>query len=126
VGNNPLDGAGDSSWRRPTASGPWASAAARNCGSPASTEARTSSGAEAKSFHLTCGHNMATLWLMTKSKRDGRPANVKPLKDDMVRMRVSAGDKKALTEAANRVGLELSVWLRQLAFRAAGLLPESK
>jgi hypothetical protein len=69
---------------------------------------------------------MATLWLMTKSKRDGRPANVKPLKDDMVRMRVSAGDKKALTEAANRVGLELSVWLRQLAFRAAGLLPESK
>ncbi|MGH9402668.1 MAG: plasmid mobilization protein [Terriglobia bacterium] len=63
---------------------------------------------------------------MVKSKRDGRAATVKPLKDDVVRMRVSAEDKKALTEAANRVGLELSAWLRQLALRAAGVLPESK
>jgi hypothetical protein len=63
---------------------------------------------------------------MAKNKRDGRPATIKPLKDDVVRMRVSGEDKKALTEAANRVGLELSVWLRQLAFREAGLLPGSK
>jgi len=63
---------------------------------------------------------------MAKNKRDGRPTAIRPLKDDVVRMRVSAEDKRALTEAANRVGLELSAWLRQLALREAGLLPGSK
>jgi uncharacterized protein (DUF1778 family) len=50
----------------------------------------------------------------------------KPLKDDVVRMRISATQKQALTEAAERDGLELSAWLRQLALRAAGVLPEPK
>lgn len=43
-------------------------------------------------------------------------------KDEMVRMRISAEQKRALVEAAARDGLELSAWLRQLALRAAGLL----
>jgi hypothetical protein len=38
-------------------------------------------------------------------------------------MRIPADQKAALIEAAAREGLELSAWLRQLALRAAGLLP---
>jgi uncharacterized protein (DUF1778 family) len=64
---------------------------------------------------------------MAKTRRKPRAAAVaKPLKDDVVRMRISAQQKQALTEAAEREGLELSVWLRQLALRAAGVLPEAK
>jgi uncharacterized protein (DUF1778 family) len=48
----------------------------------------------------------------------------KSLKDDVVRMRVTVEQKRALENAANRAGLELSAWLRQLALRAAGALPE--
>jgi len=47
-------------------------------------------------------------------------------KDDVVRMRVTAEQKKVLLAAAERAGLELSQWLRQLALRAAGHLPPSK
>ena len=47
-------------------------------------------------------------------------------KDDVVRMRVTAEQKQALTDAAARDGLELSAWLRQLALRAAGALPGRK
>lgn len=47
----------------------------------------------------------------------------KVLKGDVVRMRISAGQKQALIAAAEREGLELSAWLRQVALRAAGLLP---
>jgi len=50
-------------------------------------------------------------------------APAKALKDDVVRMRISAEQKQALTAAAAREGLELSAWLRQVALRAAGLLP---
>jgi uncharacterized protein (DUF1778 family) len=53
-----------------------------------------------------------------------RPA--KGVKDDVVRMRVTAEQKQALTDAAARDGLELSAWLRQLALRAAGALPARK
>ncbi len=63
---------------------------------------------------------------MTKNKRRARPSTAKPLKDDVVRMRISAPQKQALTAAAEREGLELSAWLRQLALRAAGVLPEAK
>jgi len=64
---------------------------------------------------------------MAKPKRKARTAPVsKPLKDDVVRMRISAAQKQALAEAAGRDGLELSAWLRQLALRAAGILPEAK
>jgi len=62
---------------------------------------------------------------MVKTGRKPRAAPVtKPLKDDVVRMRISAQQKQALTAGAEREGLELSVWLRQLALRAAGVLPE--
>ncbi|HVE70829.1 MAG TPA: hypothetical protein VNI54_05625 [Thermoanaerobaculia bacterium] len=50
----------------------------------------------------------------------------KPLKDDVIRMRVTAEQKAAIMAAAERDGLELSQWLRQLALRAAGALSESK
>jgi hypothetical protein len=59
---------------------------------------------------------------MTKVKRK---AVVKPRKDDVVRMRIPAEHKQALIEAAAKDGLELSAWLRQLALRAAGVLPKS-
>jgi hypothetical protein len=59
---------------------------------------------------------------MAKVKR--KPP-VKPRKDDVVRMRIPAEHKQALIEAAAKDGLELSAWLRQLALRAAGVLPKS-
>ena len=40
-------------------------------------------------------------------------------------MRISAEQKAALQGAADRDGLELSQWLRQLALRAAGSLPKN-
>jgi len=63
---------------------------------------------------------------MPKAKRKTRGTTSKALKDDVVRMRVSAPDKQALTYAAERDGLDLSSWLRRLALRQAGLLPEAK
>ena len=60
---------------------------------------------------------------MAKSSKK-RPA--KALKDDVVRMRVSVDQKRVIEEAAARDGLEVSSWLRRLALRAAGVLPDSK
>jgi uncharacterized protein (DUF1778 family) len=60
---------------------------------------------------------------MVKSKKK---AAAKLLKDEMVRFRVSADQKHAFEEAAKRDGLEVSAWLRRLALREAGALPESK
>lgn len=57
---------------------------------------------------------------MAKSKKPPEKAT----KDDVVRMRVTAEQKAAMTAAAERDGLELSAWLRQLALRAAGVLPD--
>lgn len=65
---------------------------------------------------------------MTRAKRKRprtrTPAPDRARKDDVVRMRVTTDQKVALIEAAERDGLELSAWLRQLALRAAGVLPE--
>jgi len=47
----------------------------------------------------------------------------KPVKDDVIRLRVTSEQKAAIVAAAERDGLELSAWLRQLALRAAGVLP---
>jgi antitoxin component of RelBE/YafQ-DinJ toxin-antitoxin module len=60
---------------------------------------------------------------MVKSKKK---ASAKPLKDEMVRFRVSAEQKEAFEDAAKRDGLDVSAWLRQLALRASGVLPEAK
>lgn len=38
-------------------------------------------------------------------------------------MRIPAEQKAALVAAAERDGLDLSVWLRRVALRAAGVLP---
>lgn len=76
---------------------------------------------------MTRSHIAATLWLMAPTKRPPKTsAAAKPLKNDVVRMRISAEQKKALAEAAAKEGLELSAWLRQLALRAAGLLPKAR
>lgn len=58
-------------------------------------------------------------------RRPKASAAAKSVKDDVVRMRVTSDQKAALVEAAEREGLELSQWLRQLALRAAGLLPRA-
>lgn len=57
---------------------------------------------------------------MAKSKKS------KPVKDDVIRMRVTSDQKSAIVEAAERDGLEVSAWLRQLALRAAGVLPPDR
>lgn len=67
---------------------------------------------------LRCGYNCATVGIVAIARK-------KRTKDDVVRMRVTTEQKRALENAANRAGLELSTWLRQLALRAAGALPES-
>lgn len=58
------------------------------------------------------------------------PAKRKPppptTKDDVIRMRVTSEQKAAIMAAAERDGLELSQWLRQLALRAAGVLPAAE
>jgi antitoxin component of RelBE/YafQ-DinJ toxin-antitoxin module len=61
----------------------------------------------------------------TPSKLKARSA-MKAIKDDVVRMRVSAEQKRAFVAAADREGLELSQWLRILALRATGLLPATQ
>lgn len=58
-----------------------------------------------------------------KEKKAAKQSAGKKRKDDVVRMRIPADQKQALIEAADREGLELSAWLRQLALRAAGVLP---
>jgi uncharacterized protein (DUF1778 family) len=58
---------------------------------------------------------------MEKAQR--KKQRPKALKDAVVRMRIPAQQKDALLKAAARDGLELSAWLRQLALRAAGVLP---
>jgi uncharacterized protein (DUF1778 family) len=50
----------------------------------------------------------------------------KPVKGDVIRMRVTSAQKSAIVAAAERDGLEVSAWLRQLALRAAGVLSEAK
>jgi uncharacterized protein (DUF1778 family) len=40
-------------------------------------------------------------------------------KEQLVQIRVTAEQKKIMTEAADRVGLDLSSWLRQLGLKAA-------
>lgn len=40
-------------------------------------------------------------------------------KEDVLRFRVSAAEKKAITAAAERQGLAVSAWLRLLALREA-------
>ena len=57
---------------------------------------------------------------MAKRKATSRR---KVRKDEILRVRITADQKRALIAAAERDGLELSAWLRQLALRAAGALP---
>ena len=63
---------------------------------------------------------------MMQAKRPPAGRIERPRKDEVVRMRIPAEQKAALVEAAAREGLELSAWLRQLALRAAGVLPTDR
>jgi uncharacterized protein (DUF1778 family) len=56
--------------------------------------------------------------------REGPAAPARKRKEDVVRMRVTLEQKQALLAAAEREGLDVSAWLRQLALRAAGALPK--
>ncbi len=57
-------------------------------------------------------------------KRTSKQPPEKPLKDSVIQLRIPAEQKQALSDAAASEGLELSAWLRQVALRAAGLLPD--
>jgi len=59
---------------------------------------------------------------MAKTVKRRKPKDDR--KGDVIRMRVTADQKDAITSAASRDGLEVSQWLRQLALRAAGALPD--
>jgi uncharacterized protein (DUF1778 family) len=59
---------------------------------------------------------------MVKRKKSPARAIEKPVKDDVIRVRLTSEQKAAIVAAAERDGLELSAWLRQLALRAAGFL----
>lgn len=61
--------------------------------------------------------------LVAKRKTARRP---KIRKDEILRVRVSAEQKDALIAAAERDGLELSTWVRQVALRAAGVLAKGR
>ena len=64
---------------------------------------------------------MATV-AKTRKKRALKP----DAKGETIRMRVTVQQKDAISAAAERDGLEVSQWLRQLALRAAGALPSAK
>ena len=63
---------------------------------------------------------MATVGHMARKPKRASPQ--KGTKDEVVRMRITAAEKAALDDAAKADGLSLSVWLRQLALRAAGVI----
>jgi hypothetical protein len=71
---------------------------------------------------LRCGYKCATVPIVAKASKKRRPKD--DTKDDVIRMRVTADQKRAISSAAERDGLEVSQWLRQLALRAAGALPK--
>lgn len=62
---------------------------------------------------------------MTKARNSHRSKSplAKPKKDEVIRFRLSADQKAGIEAAAARAGLDSSNWLRQLALKAAGLLP---
>jgi uncharacterized protein (DUF1778 family) len=64
------------------------------------------------------GYVVATVGHMAGKRKSPQ----KGTKDEVVRMRITATEKAALEEAAKADGLNLSVWLRRLALRAAGVI----
>lgn len=71
---------------------------------------------------LHCAYSVA----MRKPQGSRTRTPRKQRKDDEVRMRVTEEQKRTLVDAAAREGLDLSAWLRQLALRAAGVLPAAR
>jgi uncharacterized protein (DUF1778 family) len=60
---------------------------------------------------------------MAKTRGKTKARRPKPLKDDLIRFRVTSEEKTGLEGAATREGMDLSTWIRRLALQAAGLLP---
>ncbi len=55
-----------------------------------------------------------------KTAKTGRPEKLKEdRKDDVIRVRVTAEQKAALTAAATRAGSDVSTWLRMIGIREA-------
>jgi uncharacterized protein (DUF1778 family) len=63
---------------------------------------------------------------MAKPQRKPKARPPRPVKDEMIRFRITSEEKAGLDAAAAKVGLDLSSWIRQLALRAAGLLPRAQ
>jgi len=72
---------------------------------------------------LTCSYIEPTLWHMVKIRKK---AKAKSVKDETIRFRASAEQKAVFEQAAVREGLDLSTWLRRLALKESGQLPEAK
>ena len=64
------------------------------------------------------------MWPMPKprGKATAKAKPPRPLKDDVIRFRVTAEEKAGLEGEAARQGMVLSAWLRRLALQAAGML----
>ena len=48
------------------------------------------------------------------------------LKEESLRIRISAEEKRVMVAAADREGLTLSAWMRRTALQAAGFLPRAR
>lgn len=59
---------------------------------------------------------------MAKAKRAPNRRPDRKRRDDVIRVRVTSEEKRALVAKATKEGLELSAWTRQQIFRAAGML----
>lgn len=70
-----------------------------------------------------CSYNVAMARSARKRAKSTERA-VKQRKKDVVRFRVTDEQKQVLVQAAEKEGLDVSAWLRQLSLRAAGALPE--
>lgn len=83
-----------------------------------------------RALPLTVGHNVATMCPMprpsSQKRAKGQEKAERARKQDVVRFRVTDEQKQALTQAAEKEGLDVSAWLRQLALKAAGALPEAR
>jgi len=56
---------------------------------------------------------------MVEAKENKRRKPASERREDIIRIRVTASQKKRLAQAAKAAGLDLSAWIRAIALRAA-------
>lgn len=60
------------------------------------------------------------------SKRQpARPANLRPHKRESISVKLTPGQKAAIEQAARRVGLDVSTWLRMVGLKEADWNPDT-